>query len=106
MRTVARVAKSGGYCCPRRVYGRPARDNPGSVYIRMSGVSTGQTSEGRLVGPVSLVDITALGALARSIARFDKNYRHSGQHRFVGNKHAKLVESPTVENHTLFTPNR
>ena len=86
MRTIARVAKSG-VAALGGFTGRPARDNPGSVYIRMSGVSTGQTAEGRLVGPVLFVDIPALGAFTRAVARVDKYDGDSGEHRLVGNKH-------------------
>lgn len=105
MLTTAQVAKSGGVALGQFT-GGPARDYTSSVDIRMFSVSARQTSECRLVGPVTLVDMPARGALTRGIAGIDCDERNSSEFSLVGYKRSKLRKRPTVQHCSLRFPNR
>jgi hypothetical protein len=84
--------------------GAPARYDSGSVDIRMIGVSARQTSECRLVGPVSLIDVAAFGALATGVLGINNYQRDTRQYCLVPQKYAQLRKGPTMQNCSLRLP--
>ena len=69
-------------------------------------MSTRLTAELALVLAVSLLGMTALVALLRSVAWVNQDDRYSSQCRLVGNETAELVECPTQSLCSLLMPNR
>ena len=84
--------------------GGPARDDAGSVGIRVAEVIAPEATECRLVGPVSLVNVTASGTLPAGVPRIYADERNARQPCFVGEELTQLGERPTVENSPLLAP--
>ena len=78
----------------------------GSVEIGVRRVSTRQTSEGRLVGPVLFVGVPTFGALPARVARIDRNQRNPSEGSLVRQESSQLKKGPRVQNRTLLTTSR
>jgi hypothetical protein len=70
----------------------------------MIGVSTHQTPECRLIGPVALVDVAAFGALPAGVSGINRYQRDTRQQCLVPQKYAQLRKGPTMQNYTLRLP--
>jgi hypothetical protein len=70
----------------------------GSVEIGVRRVSTRQTSEGRLVGPILFVGVPTFGTLPARIVRIDRNQRNSGEGSLVRQESSQLKKGPRVQN--------
>lgn len=86
--------------------GRSTRYYTGSVGIRVVGVRARQTKESRLARPISLIDVSALGALPAGVPRIYQDQRDTSENRLVLQKRPELRERPTMQNITLLLPNR
>ncbi len=58
------------------------------------GESAGSTKELGLAGPVSFVDVAAVGAALAGVRGVHLDHRHSGAGCFVGEESAELGEGP------------
>lgn len=87
-------------------YSAPAANVDSRDVVGQSRETARHTGENSLRGSIAFVDVPAGRAGARSIARVNRHYWHTGQPRLVLDKGAKLKERPAMQRGSLSATSR